>query len=324
VRTAFWAARRRRERTRQWLLQEECFKGLHRANATFLRRFLWRELAFWFLWTFPWLPSSSLRPQYETEVWTGTRAQLLSWQRGRTGLPLVDAAMTQLWTIGWMPNYLRHVVAQTLIEYLDITWKEGFKWFDWTLMDSDCAINSYMWQNGGHSGPDQWNFVLHPVHAAKSCDPEGSYVRRWLPCLGHLPVAYIHCPWEAPSPGLRRSGGLAVETYAARVIEDLDAARRAHAKRVLEVRRAHPELISRTGHEWLRLGGGLLAKVVTRDEFRAETEDFILEQRAGRTWTRNSRAGRSTASGADAAACALADAIQQFESHETGQLGTVH
>ncbi|CAE7216268.1 CRY2, partial [Symbiodinium pilosum] len=91
--------------------------------------------------------------------------------------------MRQLWAVGWMPNYLRHVVAQTLIEYLDLSWKHGLEWFDWTLVDIDVAINSFMWQNGGHSGPDHWEFVLHPVNAAKSCDPEGHYVRRWLPFL---------------------------------------------------------------------------------------------------------------------------------------------
>ena len=82
---------------------------------------------------------------------------------GNTGYPLVDAAMRQLWAIGWMNNYMRHVVASFLISYLRISWVEGYKWFQDTLLDADIAINAMMWQNGGMSGLDQWNFVMHPV-----------------------------------------------------------------------------------------------------------------------------------------------------------------
>ncbi|CAD7970520.1 unnamed protein product [Amoebophrya sp. A25] len=180
----------------------------------------------------------------------GTR--LRRWQRGKTGFPLVDAAMRQLWRIGWMPNYLRHVCAQFLIEYLDINWKEGFKWFDYTLIDTDVAINAHMWQNGGHSGLDQWNFVMHPVFAAKSCDPDGDYVRRWLPELKSLPVEYIHCPWQAPAKF--DIAVLQPAAYPFRVINDLDKARKLHAERVLAVRKEHrKELVSTRGNEYLWL-----------------------------------------------------------------------
>jgi deoxyribodipyrimidine photolyase len=82
-----------------------------------------------------------------------------------TGFPLVDAAMRQLWAWGWMPNYMRHVVAGFLVEFLNMDWRHGERWFHDTLVDADVAINAYMWQNGGHSGCDQWNFVMHPVFA---------------------------------------------------------------------------------------------------------------------------------------------------------------
>lgn len=279
VRTVYWAARRRRETTGQKLFQDakqsvrprtgqriEQSKG--RANATFLRRFVWRDLSYWFLHEFPTLPTTSMRPHYEKQVWTGTPTQLELWKSGKTGYPVVDAAMRQLWAVGWMPNYMRHVVAQFLIEYLDVSWKEGLAWFDWTLVDADVAINSLMWQNGGHSGPDQWEFVLHPVNAAKTCDPSGAYVRQWIPELRGLPLEFIHRPWDAPL------------AYPRRVLLDLDAARREHARRVIDVRRKNPEIVARSGHEWLSLPNrkGLLAKVVTRHEFRAETEDFIFFQ----------------------------------------------
>jgi hypothetical protein len=116
--------------------------------------------------------------------------------------------MRALWKIGWMPNYNRHITAQFLMEYLDLSWKEGFKWFDYTLIDTDVAINSHMWQNGGQSGLDPWNFVMHPIYAAKKCDPLGDYVRVWVPELRNLPKEYIHCPWEAPVKYFLSGGGL--------------------------------------------------------------------------------------------------------------------
>ncbi|CAK0806949.1 unnamed protein product, partial [Prorocentrum cordatum] len=278
VRTVYWRARQVEGRTSQRLFQDSEYvgQGDARVHATFLRRLVWRDMAYWFLWEFPTLPTVSLRVQYEEQVWGGTARQLQRWKSGRTGFPLVDAAMRQLWAVGWMPNYLRHLVAQTLIEYLDISWKDGLQWFDWTLVDGDVAINSFMWQNGGHSGPDHWNMVLHPVHAAKACDPDGRYVRRWLPELAGVPDEFVHRPWEARVP-------LPI-SYPSRLVADLDSARRAHARGVIDVRRRHPEMVSRCGHEWLRLPGrgGLLAKLVTRDEFRAETEDFLVRQTPAR------------------------------------------
>ena len=78
-------------------------------------------------------------------------------------------------------------VAGFLVEFLSIDWRHGELWFHDTLVDADVAIQAFMWQNGGHSGMDQWNFVMHPVFAAKSADPEGEYVRRWVPELKALP-----------------------------------------------------------------------------------------------------------------------------------------
>ena len=127
---------------------------------------------------------------------------LRAWQFGQTGYPLVDAGMRELWATGYVPNYVRHVVAGFLIEYLNVDWRHGQLWFHDTLVDADVAIQGFMWQNGGHSGMDQWNFVMHPVYAAKSADPDGEYVRRWCPELSGLPREFVHCPWEAPATTL--------------------------------------------------------------------------------------------------------------------------
>lgn len=255
-------------------------KGPRPVNNTFVRRFFWRDLAYWQLWKYPTLPQESLRPHYESERWSGTPRQLKLWQRGRTGFPLVDAGMRQLWKVGWMPNYLRHVCAQFLIEFLDISWKKGFEWFDYTLVDSDVAINAYMWQNGGHSGLDQWNFVMHPVYAAKSCDPQGDYVRRWLPELKELPLEYIHCPWEAPARLLLGANVLFARTYFERIIEDLDVARRDHAREVLRVRRENSEMIAKGGNEWFQVRPGYWVTLITRDDFRWETDEQVTRQTA--------------------------------------------
>jgi len=282
ARTVYWTARGTKALTWKHFAGEPPAKGeqptAHRANATFLRRFMWRDMAYWFLWKWPSLPDKPLRPQYAAQCWSGTSAQLRRWQRGQTGFPLVDAAMTQLWRVGWMPNYLRHVVGQFLIEYLDVHWREGRRWFDWTLVDADVAINSFMWQNGGHSGPDQWQFVLHPVHAAKACDPDGHYVRTWLPELAHLPAEYIHSPWEAPARILPADVSLGRRAYAERLVEDLRAARVSHARNVLKVRHDNPHLIARTGNEWLKLPDGTLVGLITRADFRANTIECICRQ----------------------------------------------
>ena len=144
-------------------------------------------------------------------------------------------------------------VAGFLVEYLRLDWRVGERWFHDTLVDADVAINAYMWQNGGHSGPDQWNFVMHPVYAAKKCDPEGNYVRRWLPALARLDNNFIHAPWEAP-PSLLANAGVRLGThYPRRVVVDLEKERRLSHRAVMAVRasaegRRHT---NPSGHEWL-------------------------------------------------------------------------
>eukprot|EP00929_Paragymnodinium_shiwhaense_P001861 TRINITY_DN102070_c0_g1_i1.p1 TRINITY_DN102070_c0_g1~~TRINITY_DN102070_c0_g1_i1.p1 ORF type:complete len:774 (+),score=55.77 TRINITY_DN102070_c0_g1_i1:41-2362(+) len=242
-----------------------------------VRRLFWRDGAYAQLYRWPDSASVSIRQQYEEQTWSGTRLQLKRWQTGTTGFPLVDAAMRQLWKIGWMPNYLRHVTAQFLIEYLDLSWKDGLRWYDYTLVDSDVAINAMMWQMGGHSGMGAWNFVMHPVYAAKKVDPEGHYVRRWLPELAQLPIEYIHCPWEAPVAYLLSANVLVAGSYCQRVIEDLTQARKDHAKGVIAVRKTFPELVLPDGHEVLTLETGEQVRVRVRDDLKDNSLKITLE-----------------------------------------------
>lgn len=246
----------------------------------FVRRILWRDLSYAELHLWPEMPSRSQRPQYDEQAWSGTEEQLRRWQRGRTGFPLVDAAMRQLWRQGYINNYLRHVVAGFLIDHLDLSWRHGLAWFDYTLVDADTAINARLWQQGGHSGISQWNFVLHPVYAAKNADPEGSYVRRWVPELAALPTEFIHRPWEAPCALTSAGVRLGVD-YCRRVLLDLDAARQRHLRAVLRVRRDHPEATSGDGTEYLLLGDGSRVLLRTRDDIRQDTDRLIIKQAPG-------------------------------------------
>ena len=285
----------------------------------FLRKLLWRDLSYWMLWFFPKMAALPLRPQYEKQWWAtvitppslSARMQvqtqanydvcpLRRWQVGLTGYPLVDAGMRQLWVWGWMPNYVRHICAQFLIEYLGIDWRHGEAWFHDQLVDADVAINAFMWQNGGHCGCDQWNFVMHPVYAAKSCDPEGNYVREWVPELALIPDDFVHCPWDAPSEILAKARvslvgdsvlrrgvpvGLAAgrqrvrtgpgavtasaSTYPERLVKDLDRARQRCHDAVMAVRtsdegRAH---MMPCGNETLVLPDGRIARLITRADY---------------------------------------------------------
>jgi len=203
----------------------------------FRRKLAWRDLSYWLLYLFPKMDRNPIRLPYEHQPWSTNQAQLKAWQKGNTGFPLIDASMRQLWRVGWLNNYMRHVVASFLISYLRISWVEGYRWFQDTLLDADVAINAMMWQNGGMSGLDQWNFVMHPVDAAFTCDPKGDFVRKWIPELAALPDKLIHQPWKCPKGVLSRAGVKLGENYPERIIEDLEGAREQSLRDVTEVRR---------------------------------------------------------------------------------------
>ncbi|KAM4722073.1 deoxyribodipyrimidine photo-lyase-like [Rhinophrynus dorsalis] len=224
---------------------------LHEAYFTkkkvpkFLRKLAWRDLAYWLLVLFPDMPMEPVRPAYKSQRWSGDKKHLKAWQKGLTGYPLVDAAMRELWLTGWMSNYSRHVVASFLVAYLHIHWVHGYKWFQDTLVDADVAINAMMWQNGGMSGLDHWNFVMHPVDSAMTCDPYGSYVRKWCPELAGLPDEYIHKPWKCAPSQLRRAGVILGENYPNRIVLDLEERREQSLKDVVEVRQKHSEYVDK-------------------------------------------------------------------------------
>ncbi|XP_069824581.1 deoxyribodipyrimidine photo-lyase-like [Dendropsophus ebraccatus] len=258
---------------------------LHEAHFTkksvpkFLRKLAWRDLAYWLLVLFPDLHVEPVRPAYKSQRWSNDKQHLRAWQKGMTGYPLVDAAMRELWLTGWMCNYSRHVVASFLVAYLHLHWIHGYRWFQDTLVDADVAINAMMWQNGGMSGLDHWNFVMHPVDAALTCDPDGSYVRKWCPELAGLPDEYIHKPWKCAPSQLRRAGVTLGENYPHRIIVDLEDRREQSLKDVVEVRKKHPEYTDEvSGSDMVPVPDNLLALTLGY----SEGEDDVIKSQTGR------------------------------------------
>jgi deoxyribodipyrimidine photo-lyase len=161
-----------------------------------------------------------------------------AWRRGRTGFPIVDAGMRQLWQAGWMHNRVRMIVASFLTKDLLIDWRLGEEWFWDTLVDADPANNPFNWQWVAGSGFDAQPFfrVFNPVMQGEKFDPDGAYVRAHVPELKGLPGKYIHKPWAAPEKVLARAGVKLGETYPLPLV-DHSAARDRALHAFLQIRR---------------------------------------------------------------------------------------
>ncbi len=167
-----------------------------------LKEILWREFSYHLLWHKPNMPGQPLNPAFADFPWQPDRALLRAWQRGRTGYPIVDAGMRQLWVSGWMHNRVRMIVASFLVKHLLQPWQDGAAWFWDTLVDADLAANSASWQWVAGSGADAAPYfrVFNPILQGEKFDPGGEYVRAWLPALASVPDRFIHQPWNAPTP----------------------------------------------------------------------------------------------------------------------------
>jgi deoxyribodipyrimidine photolyase len=243
-------------------------------SKTFARRLIWRDLAYWTLHLFPHATVAPIRSHYAAQQWNNDREALTAWQLGRTGYPIIDAGMRQLWQTGWMPQNIRMAAASFLIEYLNIHWVRGLQWFHETLIDLDIAINAMMWQNAGRTGLDMWNFVIHPVTSAQTSDPTGAYVRKWIPELARLPNPYIHAPWQAPESVLLAAGVKLGTTYPERLVTDLEAARTCSKRAVLEMRiHSEPDFFNSDGYDRIRVPAA--ASNQERAEPKRETTSYV-------------------------------------------------
>ena len=161
--------------------------------------------------------------------WRADPATLRAWQRGQTGYPLVDAGMRELWHTGWMHNRVRMVAASFLVKHLLTDWREGEAWFWDTLVDADEASNPASWQWVAGSGADAAPYfrIFNPVLQSQKFDPQGDYVRRWVPELARLPDAAIHAPWLARPAQLAAASVRLGHDYPLPVVSHQDARARA-------------------------------------------------------------------------------------------------
>ncbi len=221
----------------------------------FLRELGWREFAHHLLFHNPGMERKNMRPAFDRLAWRDDPDGLECWQRGRTGYPLVDAGMRELWTTGWMHNRVRMVAASFLAKHLLIDWRAGAEWFVDTLVDADRANNSAGWQWVAGTGVDAAPYfrIFNPVAQSRRFDGEGRYLRRWLPELAELPNSFIHAPWTAPAPVLKAAGVNLGDTWPLPVVDHAYARKRA----LDALQRANrPEESSPTSREGSRQHGG--------------------------------------------------------------------
>jgi deoxyribodipyrimidine photo-lyase len=195
--------------------------GRDGGRQTWLKEILWREFAYHTLWHRPELPDTPLRARYDAFPWQPDGRLLAAWQRGRTGYPIVDAGMRQLWRFGWMHNRVRMVTSSLLVKHLLQPWQDGAAWFLDTLVDGDLASNSLNWQWVAGCGIDATPYfrVFNPVLQGSRFDPRGHYVREFVPELAKLPDRWLHQPWAAPPEVLRAAGVVLGRTYPEPVVD---------------------------------------------------------------------------------------------------------
>ena len=183
--------------------------GYLAATESWLRQLAWREFSHHLLYHFPSTPLESMDRRFNAFPWKSNyRDELQRWQRGQTGIPLVDAGMRELWTTGYMHNRVRMIVASFLVKNLLIPWQEGARWFWNTLVDADLANNTMGWQWCAGCGADAAPFfrIFNPVLQGEKFDREGRYIRRWIPELARLENRHLHKPWTAGPSVLAAAG----------------------------------------------------------------------------------------------------------------------
>ncbi|CAK0746137.1 Deoxyribodipyrimidine photo-lyase [uncultured Gammaproteobacteria bacterium] len=174
----------------------------------FLTELGWREFCYDLLWHNPGMMLRPLRSEFANFPWKGDKAAYNAWCKGLTGYPIVDAGMRQLWRTGWMHNRVRMITASFLVKHLLCPWQDGERWFRDTLVDADPASNAAGWQWVAGSGTDAAPFfrIFNPILQGERFDPDGHYVRQYVPELAGLPTRWIHQPWNAPPLELAAAG----------------------------------------------------------------------------------------------------------------------
>lgn len=203
-----------------------------------IRQLVWREFARLLMWYFPNTEQSPFQTKFETMPRNHEVQDLSVWQAGKTGIPIVDAGMRQLWETGFMHNRVRMVVASLLTKNLNHCWKEGKQWFDDTLVDADPSNNVMGWQWVAGCGVDAAPYyrLFNPLRQSERFDPDGEYIRRWVPELAALSSKAIHAPWENLKECHMK--GIALGKDYPKPIVDLTESRKAHLARVESLKKA--------------------------------------------------------------------------------------
>ncbi|MHC1550690.1 cryptochrome/photolyase family protein [Phyllobacterium sp. K27] len=196
---------------------------------TFRKEVGWREFSYHLLFNNPNLHQANFNKSFDSFGWSKSAKNFDAWKTGNTGYPIVDAGMRQLWQTGWMHNRVRMIVASFLIKHLLIDWREGEKWFWDTLVDADPASNAASWQWVAGSGADAAPYfrIFNPILQGEKFDPDGNYVRHFVPELKDLPDKYLHKPWTAPSSVLQSTSIELDNDYPGPIVEHGVARKRA-------------------------------------------------------------------------------------------------
>ncbi len=188
---------------------------------TWLNELIWRDFFIHILAHFPFVNRMSFREAYRNIPWRNDPAEFEAWCNGRTGYPVVDAAMRQLLETGWMHNRARMIVASFLVKDLLIDWRWGERWFMQQLIDGDPAANNGGWQWTAGTGTDAAPYfrIFNPITQSKKFDPDGAYIRHWVPELRAIPASYIHAPWQIPPLEQQRLNFMVGRDYPAPLVD---------------------------------------------------------------------------------------------------------
>ena len=224
---------------------DESFAAMERGQASndgifvFLSEIAWREFSYNLLFHYPEIHCRPIKDQFESFDWIDDDENFRRWTRGETGVPIVDAGMRQLWRTGWMHNRVRMIVASFLTKNLLIHWTRGERWFWDTLVDADPASNSASWQWVAGSGADAAPYfrIFNPITQSQKFDPNGDYIRKFVPELNAFPARHVHAPHSAPALALKAEGVDTPASYPAPIV-DLGFSRKRALERYNDMRKS--------------------------------------------------------------------------------------
>ncbi len=220
------------------ILAELDRQNLRHQGEGFIRELIWRDFAHSVLFHFPRTTDKPFDERFNHFKWKTSKKLLQAWQQGRTGYPIVDAGMRELWHTGTMHNRVRMIVASFLTKNGMVHWKEGAKWFWDTLVDADLAANSMNWQWVAGCGVDAAPYfrIFNPVTQSQKFDKQGLYIRQWVPELADLPNKHIHEPWKVPEDVQQETGCIIGKDYPEPILDlkaTRDAALQAYKQRIV-------------------------------------------------------------------------------------------